>query len=64
MPPLQPEDIKQAFGNENIQVFNDSQQLTAYLHSLDWNNQNLLLMSSGTYDNMDIPALTTRIGQN
>ncbi|RDC64162.1 UDP-N-acetylmuramate--L-alanine ligase [Adhaeribacter pallidiroseus] len=63
MPALQPEDIKQAFGNENIQVFNNSQELTAYLHALNWTNQNLLLMSSGTYDNLDIAALTARISQ-
>lgn len=63
MPALHPNDIKQAFGNQNIQVFNDSQLLTDYLKSLNWTNQNLLLMSSGTYDNLDVQALTTHIYQ-
>ncbi|QMU29725.1 UDP-N-acetylmuramate--L-alanine ligase [Adhaeribacter radiodurans] len=61
MPALQPEDIKQAFANDSIQVFNDSQQLFDYLQSLSWKNQNLLLMSSGTYDNMDVQTLATSI---
>ncbi|MDQ3290458.1 MAG: Mur ligase family protein [Bacteroidota bacterium] len=63
MPALQPEHIKQAFANDSIQVFNDSQQLIDYLQSLNWKNQNLLLMSSGTYDNMDIQTLAASICQ-
>jgi len=63
MPSLKPEDIKQAFANDSIQVFNDSEQLIEYLQSLNWRNQNLLLMSSGTYDNMDVQTLATSICQ-
>ncbi|CAA9290947.1 MAG: Amino acid ligase similar to peptidoglycan synthetases [uncultured Adhaeribacter sp.] len=63
MAPLHPEDIKQAFANDKIQVFTDSQDLRVYLESLNWKNQNLLLMSSGTYDNLDLKALAATICQ-
>jgi UDP-N-acetylmuramate: L-alanyl-gamma-D-glutamyl-meso-diaminopimelate ligase len=63
MAPLQPEDIKQAFANDKIQVFTSSQELRVYLESLNWKNQNLLLMSSGTYDNLDLKALAANICQ-
>lgn len=63
MPALSAEDIKEAFGNDQVQVFTDSQALAIYLLSLRWQNQNLLLMSSGTYNNLNLPKLTTAILQ-
>jgi UDP-N-acetylmuramate: L-alanyl-gamma-D-glutamyl-meso-diaminopimelate ligase len=61
MPALAEKDIKEAFGNEKIQVFTDSQALADYLLSLRWENQNLLLMSSGTYNNLNLPEITSAI---
>jgi UDP-N-acetylmuramate: L-alanyl-gamma-D-glutamyl-meso-diaminopimelate ligase len=61
MPALSEQDIKEAFGNNQVQVFTDSQALINYLLSLRWENQNLLLMSSGTYNNLNLPELTTAI---
>ncbi|GEO05392.1 peptidoglycan synthetase [Adhaeribacter aerolatus] len=61
MPALAAADITAAFDNEKIQVFTDSQTLADYLKSLRWENQNLLLMSSGTYNNMDLGELATAI---
>jgi UDP-N-acetylmuramate: L-alanyl-gamma-D-glutamyl-meso-diaminopimelate ligase len=61
MPALSEQDIKEAFGNNQVQVFTDSQALVNYLLSLRWENQNLLLMSSGTYNNLNLPELTTAI---
>lgn len=64
MPALSQQDIAAAFGNDRLQVFTDSEQLAAYLKSLNWQNQNLILMSSGNYNNMDLQALSDTILQS
>lgn len=61
MPPLSDAEIQDAFGNNKLQVFTDSSQLANYLKSLSWENQNLILMSSGNYNNMDLKALSEAI---
>ena len=61
MPALSAADITGAFGNNNLQVFTNSIQLADYLKSLNWENQNLLLMSSGNYNNMDLQALSAAV---
>ena len=38
-------------------VFTDSQKLQEYLQSLNWSNQNLLMMSSGNFDGIDLENL-------
>ncbi|MFD2515052.1 UDP-N-acetylmuramate--L-alanine ligase [Pontibacter locisalis] len=54
---LTEEELKQAFKNPNIKVFTDSDALQQHLTSRNWKNANLLLMSSGTYNNIDLEAL-------
>jgi UDP-N-acetylmuramate: L-alanyl-gamma-D-glutamyl-meso-diaminopimelate ligase len=61
MPALSATDITAAFRNTRLQVFTDSLQLAAYLKSLTWENQNLILMSSGNYNNMDLKALSAAV---
>ena len=51
------EDLKTAFQNPHLQVFIDSAALQQHLEDMDWQNANLLLMSSGTYENIDLEAL-------
>lgn len=51
--PLLSEDIVfNAFGNPKLQVFQNAQTLFGFLKSLDWQNKNLLMMSSGDFDGM------------
>lgn len=59
LPPLTTEQVYEAFGNREIKVFNDSQELVAYLHELmDFNKEyNLLMMSSGNFDGIDFNQL-------
>lgn len=59
LPPLTPEQVFEAFGNREIKVFNDSQQLVKYLHELMDGNQryHLLMMSSGNFDGIDFNTL-------
>lgn len=55
--PITTEQVLTAFGREDLLVFTDSEKLESYLKSLNWNNQNLLMMSSGTFDGMEICKL-------
>ena len=61
MEPLTAEDIKNAFGNDEILFFNDPLLLAAYLKNLDFVNTNLLLMSSGNYAGLDLLNLATQL---
>lgn len=54
---LSEEDLRSAFGNPRLQVYTDSNALLEHLKGMDWQNANLLLMSSGTYNNLDLEAL-------
>ena len=46
-------DVLNAFDTQNVKVFTDSNLLVKELSSLNWNNTNLLLMSSGNFDGID-----------
>jgi UDP-N-acetylmuramate: L-alanyl-gamma-D-glutamyl-meso-diaminopimelate ligase len=58
---LTAEELKAAFGNPNLQVFTDSEALQQHLLNRAWHNANLLLMSSGTYNNINLEALTQAV---
>ncbi|HAW59137.1 MAG TPA: peptidoglycan synthetase [Bacteroidales bacterium] len=61
LPFLLPEEIKSSFENDSLQVFDDINELLAYLESLSWKNTNLLLMSSGNFDGIDLKRLADKI---
>lgn len=48
------EEVKQAFSREDILIFNESAALKTHLESRNWKESNLLLMSSGNYDGIDV----------
>ena len=54
LPMLVPADIQQAFGRNGMMIFSDPKQFQQYLLEQDWENANLLLMSSGNYDGMNV----------
>jgi UDP-N-acetylmuramate: L-alanyl-gamma-D-glutamyl-meso-diaminopimelate ligase len=54
LPMLMPADIQQAFAREGMMVFSEPNQFQQYLLEQDWENANLLLMSSGNYDGMNV----------
>ena len=61
---LEPIDKKQvldAFGDNRIVVINDSKQLTDYLSQIKWQNKNLLMMSSGTFDGLSFAELSLHL---
>ena len=55
--PITESQVSAAFAREDLIVFTDSQRLQDYLQSLDWNRQNLLMMSSGNFDGIDLEGL-------
>ena len=61
LPPLDTGRIKSAFGNKNLRVFTDSEKLENELKGMDWGNRNLLLMSSGNFNNISIENLVSAV---
>lgn len=52
--PITAEMVKENFGSDNVQVFTDSQAIQDALKSENWDHTNLLLMSSGNFDGIDL----------
>ena len=59
--PITPEEVKEAFGNPKLKVLTDSQELAQTLQQQDWKNKNLLLMSSGNFNNIDLANLVSKV---
>lgn len=58
---ISPVDVQQAFGFDNLTVYTDSQRLSSDLKQKDYHNTVLLMMSSGTFDGIDIRQLAQTI---
>jgi UDP-N-acetylmuramate: L-alanyl-gamma-D-glutamyl-meso-diaminopimelate ligase len=61
MPPLPEQVVKEGFGNEKVQVFTDRDKLEQWLFDKNYHEASLLLMSSGTYDGLDLANLSMRV---
>lgn len=59
--PIAESDIKSAFSNQNIRVFDNAQHLESFLLEQSWKNKNLLMMSSGNFGGIDIGKLSEKI---
>lgn len=57
LPSLDKEFILDGFGRKDLRIFTSPEKLKAYLISKDWNNHNLLMMSSGNFDGITIDNL-------
>ena len=58
---LSAEDVKNAFGGENVTVLNSSEEMVDHLLKMKWEQQNLLLMSSGNFDGIQFESLAEKI---
>ena len=58
---LSAEDVKNAFGGENVTVLNSSEEMVDHLLEMKWEQQNLLLMSSGNFDGIQFESLAEKI---
>ncbi len=61
LPPISTEEVRKAFGTENVEVFTDSQLLQERLRSLTYENTALLMMTSGNFDGVNIPEFAREL---
>ncbi len=62
LPPLSEKMVKNHFKREDLQVFTNKKDLEAFIDNVkDWNNTNLLFMSSGRFQGMDVKQIAERI---
>jgi UDP-N-acetylmuramate: L-alanyl-gamma-D-glutamyl-meso-diaminopimelate ligase len=63
LPPLSPEKVIAGFGKKDLVVLNEKEELLQWLIEQSYENVNLLLMSSGNYDGLDIVKFSNKITQ-
>lgn len=61
LPPLPAEKVRTGFGMAGLTVINEKEELLAWLTDQSYENANLLLMSSGNYDGLDMPLFAKQI---
>jgi UDP-N-acetylmuramate: L-alanyl-gamma-D-glutamyl-meso-diaminopimelate ligase len=59
--PISVEEVKKAFNLPSLNVFTDTSSLTDFIKSQNYNNKNLLMMSSGDFGGMDIPTIAASL---
>ncbi|HVU57793.1 MAG TPA: hypothetical protein VHD83_22180, partial [Puia sp.] len=63
LPPLSPEKVAAGFGKKDLWVLNEKEDLVKWLMEQSYENVNLLLMSSGNYEGLDIAAFANKVTQ-
>lgn len=61
LPELTKSQVKKAFGRKDLKVVTSSRDLESYLLDLKWKRTNLLMMSSGTYDGLNLKKLAEKL---
>lgn len=61
LPPLSAEKVAAGFGKKGLVVINEKEELLAWLNQQSYENANLLLMSSGNYDGLNMTTFTNQI---
>ncbi len=56
--------LQEGFKRSDLMLFTESQSLKEYLLAQNYTNTNLLLMSSGNYDNLDLEPLKAKFNSN
>ena len=62
--PITAEEVQEAFGTENVEVFTESEALQDKLRSLSYENTALLMMSSGTFDGINVKEFAEQLIAN
>ncbi|MCK5822533.1 MAG: peptidoglycan synthetase [Bacteroidales bacterium] len=58
---LDKKQVKEAFNHKNSKIFTDIDELVSFLMSINFENKNLLLMSSGNFSGINIDELATNL---
>ena len=53
--------VMDAFGRDDLLVYNDSEKMLTDLLKQDWDQSNLLLMSSGNFDGLDVKEISAKV---
>ncbi len=61
LPMLSPDNIKHSFQKKGLRVFSDTNQFQQFLQNEKWENSNLLLMSSGNYDGLNVKDFAEKL---
>ncbi len=61
LPQLNPDEVKDSFASDSVQVFVDSSELVNMLRNMEFSDTNLLMMSSGNFDGIDFSALANEL---
>lgn len=64
LPSITKEQVKEAFANQELEVYTNSDKLLGDLLKMDWDHKNLLMMSSGNFDGIDFEELGKKITRN
>lgn len=59
--PISKEQVKQGFARKDLLVFTESKALQDYLLKIDYSNKNLLIMTSGNLDGVDLKGFGEKI---
>ncbi len=63
MPPLPSEKVIEGFNKPGLIIFNEKSSLQQWISQQNFNNSNILFMSSGNFDGIDIISLSQAITQ-
>lgn len=61
LPDIDKEYVKNSFNHQNIRIFTTSKEITTYLENQNWDNTNLLMMSSGNFGGIDLVELSRKL---
>lgn len=61
LPELTTEDIRTAFSDERLTIYNDPGKMQEDILNMNFHDKNLLLMSSGNFDGLNLEALAEKL---
>jgi UDP-N-acetylmuramate: L-alanyl-gamma-D-glutamyl-meso-diaminopimelate ligase len=61
LPEISDEDLKKGFGRKDLIIVDDPKILSELITSKDWTEENLIFMSSGNFDGLDMNQLAKSI---
>ena len=64
LPDISIDEVKNAFGRDDLEVIIETADLEKFLSSQSWNNSNLLLMTSGNFRGLDLAGKIPGLNKN
>jgi UDP-N-acetylmuramate: L-alanyl-gamma-D-glutamyl-meso-diaminopimelate ligase len=61
LPPISVEEVKKAFGRDDLMVITESEKVISFLEDHYWNYKIMLLMTSGNFDGQNLKSLAERL---